>query len=62
MKNIIENNNQLSKAQLLTVFGGAPLNFDPDYINLPLSQRKMGFPNEHGFTTASDGKIPMPFV
>ncbi|MFQ3249238.1 hypothetical protein [Glaciecola sp.] len=62
MKNKTENHKELNQEQLLAVFGGAPLNFDPDYKNEPLAPRKMGFPDEHGFTTVGNGKVPMPYV
>ena len=53
---------ELNEEQLLAVFGGAPLNYDPDNKHEPLAQRNMGFPDEHGVTTVGDGKVPMPFV
>jgi len=62
MKKNTTKQTELSQEQLLAVFGGPPLNYDPDYINEPLSQRKMGFPDEHGFTTVGNGRVPMPYV
>ncbi|GAC27941.1 hypothetical protein [Brumicola pallidula] len=62
MKNKLDKTIPLTQVQQLAVFGGTPLNIAPDYVSQPLSQHRMNFTGEHGFTTIIDGRVPMPFV
>ncbi|PKI00876.1 hypothetical protein [Glaciecola sp. 33A] len=62
MKNKLEKTTQLTQVQQLVVFGGKPLNIGLGYVGQPLNQRRMGFLGDHGLTTITDGRIPMPFV